>query len=71
MNTVNDLLKNKQGDSEDLKKRLNILVNLLKCWDLCISHIKALEKVSIIDIKSFPTIMFDVIIGMLSHCKTR
>ncbi|OXU19968.1 hypothetical protein TSAR_012868 [Trichomalopsis sarcophagae] len=69
INTINELLRSNQNKTTDVKNQLNVLVNLLKCWDLCISHIKALEKVSIIDIKSFPASLFDVMADMLRHCK--
>lgn len=72
METIKETLKHTQNDSiADVKSQLNTLVNLLKCWDLCINHIKALERVSIINIKTFPKSFFYVITDALSHCKSR
>ncbi|KAL7291494.1 hypothetical protein TKK_0014754 [Trichogramma kaykai] len=70
MNCIEDTIKNKQDyNPEDVKNNLVILVGLLKCWDLCVEHIKLLEKVSIIDIKSFPDNLFDVMLNAMTHCK--
>ena len=66
---INDNLKIK--NTENTKTHLSILMNLLKCWDLCISHIKALEKIAIIDIKSFHPSLFEVMLDALNHCKNR
>ncbi|XP_058799570.1 FIGNL1-interacting regulator of recombination and mitosis-like isoform X2 [Phymastichus coffea] len=66
---IGEKLKTKNGTEDDIKNRLNLMIDLLKCWDTCISHMKTLEKISIIAVQSFPSSLFEVTIDALNHCK--
>ncbi|KAJ8668535.1 hypothetical protein QAD02_010198 [Eretmocerus hayati] len=59
----------RQSNIEDVKNQLAIMESLLRCWDLCMDHIKSFEKISVSDIKSFPASLFEIIGDALNHCK--
>ncbi|XP_011495016.1 PREDICTED: uncharacterized protein C1orf112-like [Ceratosolen solmsi marchali] len=63
---INEDLEN--VDFEDDRNPCNILVKILKCWNICLDRIK-LEEIRIIEIRYFVESFFDVIIATLSNCK--
>ncbi|XP_014215891.1 uncharacterized protein C1orf112 homolog [Copidosoma floridanum] len=67
---INNTLENKENICTNrIKSQLNVLANLLKCWDSCMNHIRNLEKLSILDIKNFTSSLFEIIFEVLNHCK--
>lgn len=69
--TQNDTLKNDTKVLDHIKKQLKFLSEITSCWNLCINHIKSLDKISVVDVKSVPENLFEVMIDALSHCKNR
>lgn len=69
--SIDDKVKSKKSNENDIKNQLDLVIKLVKYWDLCIDHVRTLEKISINVVKSFPSRLFDVTVDALKHCKTR